>query len=98
MNHPQPLFRERILGHPVDAVSRAQAIGAIVDRALDPTPGAYVCLSNAHTTLLSRDERAFRAAAEGSFLSLPDGMPLAWILRRRGYEATEKVSLPEAPV
>ena len=86
--------RERILGLPVDPVGREQAVGAILRRALDPAPGAYVCLSNAHTTLLSRDLPRFRAAVEGSFLSLPDGLPLARILRRRGYVRTEKVAGP----
>lgn len=78
----------------MDPVGRAQADRAILQRAMDPTPGAYVCLSNAHTTLLSRDLPEFRAAVEGSFLSLPDGMPLARILRRRGHVTTEKVAGP----
>ncbi len=86
--------REWILGLPVDAVGKAEATEAVLDRACDPTPGAYVCLSNAHTTLLSRDIPSFRAAVAGSYLSLPDGMPLAWILRRRGHASTEKVAGP----
>jgi N-acetylglucosaminyldiphosphoundecaprenol N-acetyl-beta-D-mannosaminyltransferase len=92
---PSPTIeRERILGLPVDPVGQQSATLAIVRRALDPAPGAYVCLSNAHTTLLSRDLPRFRAAVEGSFLSLPDGMPLAWTLRRRGHRSTQKVAGP----
>ncbi len=95
MSHPSSIPRERILGHPVDAIGRRGAVRAIIDRALTPTPGAYVCLSNMHTTLLSRDLPSFRAAVEGSFLSLPDGMPLARLLRHRGFGQTEKIPGPD---
>lgn len=94
MRTPPSISRARILGHPVDAVGRAHATRIILERALDPEAGAYICLSNAHTTLLSRDLPAFRSAVEGSYLSLPDGMPLAWILRRRGHRFTQKVAGP----
>jgi len=94
MSHPSGIERESIVGLPVDAVGREGAIRAILRRAMEPEPGAYVCLSNAHTTLLSRDLPLFRAAVEGAFLSLPDGMPLAWTLRRRGHRTTEKVAGP----
>ncbi len=86
--------RERILGHPVDALGREVAIEAILELAVEPRPGAYVCLSNAHTTLLSREHPSFRVAVEGSALSVPDGVPLVWILRRRGHLATEKLTGP----
>src|SRR5207344_3256956 len=81
---------ERILGLPVHPVSKAQAVEAVVRRG-GGQPGAYVCLTNAHTTVESQRSPALRAAVEHAFLSVPDGMPLAWILRRRGHVQTEKV-------
>jgi N-acetylglucosaminyldiphosphoundecaprenol N-acetyl-beta-D-mannosaminyltransferase len=83
---------ERILGHRVDPVSKGRAVDAVVERALDVEPGAYVCLTNVHSTIESRRFPELRAAVDGAFLSVPDGMPLAWILRRRGYSETEKVT------
>lgn len=90
----QPIATRSVLGHRVDAIDTEEAIESIIERALTHSPGAYVCLSNAHTTLLSRDLPAYRAAVAKAFLSLPDGWPLAAILRRRGDPATEKVSGP----
>jgi N-acetylglucosaminyldiphosphoundecaprenol N-acetyl-beta-D-mannosaminyltransferase len=55
-------------------------------------PGAYVCLTNVHTTVESARLPELRAAVDGAFLSVPDGMPLVWILRRRGLMLTEKVT------
>jgi len=73
-------------------VSKTQAVQAVLDQAVTGTPGAYVCLTNVHTTLESRRSPEVRAAVDNAFLSLPDGMPLAWILRHRGHVQTEKVA------
>jgi N-acetylglucosaminyldiphosphoundecaprenol N-acetyl-beta-D-mannosaminyltransferase len=88
----EPSRMERILGHRVDPVSKAHAAEAVVQRAVSREPGAYVCLTNVHTTVESQGSAALRTAADGAFLSVPDGMPLAWILRRRGHADTEKVT------
>jgi N-acetylglucosaminyldiphosphoundecaprenol N-acetyl-beta-D-mannosaminyltransferase len=87
-----PSRTERILGHPVHPVTKAQAVKALVDRAIEGDRGAYVCLTNVHTTVESRHLPDLRAAANDAFLSVPDGMPLVWILRRRGYVRTEKIT------
>jgi N-acetylglucosaminyldiphosphoundecaprenol N-acetyl-beta-D-mannosaminyltransferase len=83
---------ERILGQRVDPVTKARAAGAVVERALSGEPGAYVCLTNVHTTVESQRSAALRTAVDAAYLSVPDGMPLAWILRRRGHIETEKVT------
>jgi N-acetylglucosaminyldiphosphoundecaprenol N-acetyl-beta-D-mannosaminyltransferase len=84
--------RERILGHPVNALSNSEILALIIDRALEGTPGAYLCLTNVATTMLSQKSAQLRAGAEGAYISTPDGMPLVWILRHRGYSATEKLT------
>lgn len=83
---------ERVLGQRVDPVSKARAAEAVVERALVGEPGAYVCLTNVHTTVASRRSSELRAAVDGAYMSVPDGMPLTWILRRRGHIDTEKVT------
>jgi N-acetylglucosaminyldiphosphoundecaprenol N-acetyl-beta-D-mannosaminyltransferase len=83
---------ERVLGQRVDPVTKTQAADAVVRRALAGEPGAYVCLTNVHTTVESQRSAELRAAVDDAFLSVPDGMPLTWILRRRGHIETEKVT------
>ena len=83
---------ERILGQRVDPVGKVHAARAVVERALAGGPGAYVCLTNVHTTVESQHSPALRRATDDAFLSVPDGMPLVWILRRRGHVVTEKVT------
>jgi N-acetylglucosaminyldiphosphoundecaprenol N-acetyl-beta-D-mannosaminyltransferase len=83
---------ERVLGQRVDPVTKSQAADAVVGRGLTGQPGAYVCLTNVHTTVESQRSAELRAAVDRAFLSVPDGMPLTWILRRRGHVETEKVT------
>jgi N-acetylglucosaminyldiphosphoundecaprenol N-acetyl-beta-D-mannosaminyltransferase len=85
-------WSERVIGQRVDPVTKMQAADAVVRRALTGQPGAYVCLTNVHSTVESQRSAELRAAVDDAFLSVPDGMPLAWILRRRGHVETEKVT------
>jgi N-acetylglucosaminyldiphosphoundecaprenol N-acetyl-beta-D-mannosaminyltransferase len=84
-----------VAGYPVEAVSNAQAVQMIVRRALEGTPGAFVCLTNANNVVQSETLPTVREAADRSFLSIPDGYPLAWALRRRGYWWTQKLGGPD---
>jgi N-acetylglucosaminyldiphosphoundecaprenol N-acetyl-beta-D-mannosaminyltransferase len=73
-------------------VSKAEAARLVIGRANQATPGAYVCLTNVHTTVEAHRSPPLRAAVDSAFLSVPDGMPLVWILRRRGHRRTEKIT------
>ena len=73
-------------------MSKAEAARLVIDRANQATPGAYVCLTNVHTTVEAHHSVQLRAAVDSAFLSVPDGMPLVWILRRRDHSRTEKIT------
>jgi N-acetylglucosaminyldiphosphoundecaprenol N-acetyl-beta-D-mannosaminyltransferase len=87
-----PRAHARVLGVPVNPVGKRDAVRAIVDRAEAAPPGAFVCLTNVHTTVEAQSSSQLRSALEAAFLSVPDGMPLVWILRRRGHRTTEKIT------
>jgi N-acetylglucosaminyldiphosphoundecaprenol N-acetyl-beta-D-mannosaminyltransferase len=89
--NPGPVVRERILGHRVDVVDLDSAVEMIVRRARVTGGGSYVCCSNVHATVEGNSDQELRDAAERAFLSVPDGMPLTWILKHRGHRA-ERVS------
>jgi N-acetylglucosaminyldiphosphoundecaprenol N-acetyl-beta-D-mannosaminyltransferase len=40
----------------------------------------------------SQKSEELRLAVEGASLSVPDGMPLVWLLKRRGHPSTEKLT------
>jgi exopolysaccharide biosynthesis WecB/TagA/CpsF family protein len=62
---------------------------------LDSLRGQYICVSNVHTTVMaSRDER-YRAVQNGAALALPDGKPLSFVSRRRGFPEARRVAGPD---
>ncbi|WP_448188442.1 WecB/TagA/CpsF family glycosyltransferase [Azospirillum sp. sgz301742] len=85
---PRPeVPRSEILGTPVSMVSldRAVALSAGWIRARTPT---YVCHLDARSVLAARDDPDVRAAYAGAGLAAPDGMPLVWMGRARGFPVT----------
>jgi N-acetylglucosaminyldiphosphoundecaprenol N-acetyl-beta-D-mannosaminyltransferase len=84
--------RDDVLDVRVDAVDRATAVELIIKRARRGDKGAYVCLTNVHAVVEAQRDSALREACDSAFLSVPDGMPLVWILRHRGRRPVEKVT------
>ena len=84
---------ESIAGCRVDPVSMQEAVEAVVESAKTRLPrGDYVTLTNAYSVVEAQRSRELMAAIENSYLSVPDGTPLVWMMRQRGYSACEKVT------
>lgn len=56
---------------------------------------AYLVQSNAHTIVTAQDDPAYHEAVSTADLSLPDGMPLVWLLRLRGERLPGRVYGPD---
>ncbi|MCX7933650.1 MAG: WecB/TagA/CpsF family glycosyltransferase [Planctomycetota bacterium] len=56
---------------------------------------AYVCVCNVHTVMLAQDDPVYAEAINGAAIATPDGMPLVWALRRRGYPQQQRVYGPD---
>jgi N-acetylglucosaminyldiphosphoundecaprenol N-acetyl-beta-D-mannosaminyltransferase len=54
-----------------------------------------VTLSNVHAVVTAREDVALRAALSEADLVLPDGAPIAWSMRRKGYAQTSRVAGPD---
>jgi N-acetylglucosaminyldiphosphoundecaprenol N-acetyl-beta-D-mannosaminyltransferase len=76
----------------VSALTRQGALDAIATRALART-GGYVCCCNTHTIVESDSDTEFSQVINGSALNSPDGMPLAWVGKSKGY-TVERVTGP----
>jgi len=79
-------------------VSITEEPGGAVHRILDwarRQKSRYVCFANVHMVMDGHDDPAFQAVVNGADLVLPDGMPLVWCLRRRGYPDARRVSGPD---
>lgn len=70
--------RVKVIGVPISAVNMGTALSAIEEGLSDGAArGSYICVSNAHTTVMAHDDPAYLKVQSESFLTLPDGKPLS---------------------
>jgi N-acetylglucosaminyldiphosphoundecaprenol N-acetyl-beta-D-mannosaminyltransferase len=93
---PSPPARY-ILGMRVDATSYPDAVRRIIDWSHEGD-SRYVCVSNVNNVMTAFDDPAFREVMNQADLSTPDGMPLAWGLRRLGIDWAGRVYGPDLTV
>lgn len=83
-----------LLGTRIDAVSWEQAVARIM-RWAAAREARIVCLCNVHSVISARRDPALRAAVDSADLATPDGAPLAWLMRKRGYAEQQRISGPD---
>jgi N-acetylglucosaminyldiphosphoundecaprenol N-acetyl-beta-D-mannosaminyltransferase len=55
----------------------------------------YVCLCNVHSAVTAQSDQGLNSALEQADLVLPDGMPIAWVLRQRGFKDQPRIGGPD---
>lgn len=95
----EPAARQRlpVLDVPIDVVSSA----AVVDRLLQWAvrhESRVVCLCNAHAVVAAGRDAAFREVLVSADLTLPDGAPVAFMLRRMGASGQRRIAGPDLMV
>jgi N-acetylglucosaminyldiphosphoundecaprenol N-acetyl-beta-D-mannosaminyltransferase len=83
-----PLVSTCFVGDLDDA---ADSLGAHAVR----SDGGYVCLCNVHVLSEAMHDPALRRAVEAAVFRFPDGEPVAWLLRRLGFEDARRVGGPD---
>lgn len=86
-----------ILNVRIDVLNLGLAIEQIADWVEGEEPH-YIAVVPAHSIMDAVDDPAFREVLNASDLATPDGMPLVWILRSRGYEYVNRVYGPDLMV
>ncbi len=80
----------RLLGVPVHAIDLMQTKQAILDAVQDDTR-SYICVRDAHGLVRCKSDALLRRIHEDALLVTPDGIPLVWEIRRRGYRWVSRV-------
>lgn len=80
-----------VLGSHVDAVDWPQSVERIIEWA-SKRQSRYVCLCNVHSIVTARRNPRFNRVINGADLAAPDGAPIAWYLRWRGFAKQERIS------
>jgi N-acetylglucosaminyldiphosphoundecaprenol N-acetyl-beta-D-mannosaminyltransferase len=83
----------RVLDSYVDALSWDEAVQRI-NRWARPSESRYVCACNVHSVVNASLDPAFRSVINGADMAIPDGMPIAWSLRKLGFAAQQRIDGP----
>ena len=80
----------RILGIPISTINIAVAVSTILAW-VDTHSSQYICVRDVHGIMLGQNDPALTDIHFRAGLITPDGMPLVWILKARGYKDTGRV-------
>jgi N-acetylglucosaminyldiphosphoundecaprenol N-acetyl-beta-D-mannosaminyltransferase len=86
--------RVNVLGVGVSAITVEQAV-SIIDGWIEAADRQYVCVTGVHGIMESQDHPELRDIHNRAGLVTPDGMPLVWISRMKGYRHVERVYGPD---
>ncbi len=83
-----------VLGSYIDALSWDDALERINAWARR-RESRYVCACNVHSLVTGSLEPAFREIINSADMALPDGMPVAWSLRKLGFPQQQRINGPD---
>jgi N-acetylglucosaminyldiphosphoundecaprenol N-acetyl-beta-D-mannosaminyltransferase len=83
-----------VLGASIDALSWDEALDRIATWARN-RESRYVCACNVHSVVTASLDATFRDAVNRSDMATPDGMPVAWALRRLGFPRQVRINGPD---
>jgi N-acetylglucosaminyldiphosphoundecaprenol N-acetyl-beta-D-mannosaminyltransferase len=86
--------RINILGVGVSAVNTSMALDT-VDEWIARDDRHYVCVTGVHGIMESHRQEAVRNIHNGAGLVVPDGMPLVWLSRLKGFHNVNRVYGPD---
>ena len=89
-------MRERIdiLGTKIDVVSWNSAVDRIIGWA-GRHESKYVCACNVHVVVSAKGDLRLAEALDQADLATPDGMPIAWSIRRAGFPDQQRINGPD---
>jgi N-acetylglucosaminyldiphosphoundecaprenol N-acetyl-beta-D-mannosaminyltransferase len=89
-------YRERqsVIGAPIDVVYWGGAVATLL-RWAAAGERRYVCACNVHSVVTAQRDPALAGAVRDADMVLPDGAPVAWLMRRSGFAAQQRVSGPD---
>lgn len=87
-------IRGIVLGVPVDVLTWSDAVNCIFQWA-QRRESRTVCICDVHSVVLAGRDRTHSDTMRSADLVTPDGAPVAWILRRKGHGAQERISGPD---
>lgn len=87
------LHRTPVIDVPITSTNMADVLGFISEN-LSEIKGEYICVSNAHTTVMAHDDPDYYRVQTESLMSVPDGKPLS-VVGRKMVPTMDRVTGPD---
>lgn len=97
MGNQDHIFKQQkcsVIGAPIDALNWQQVLIRLTNWAA-LKESRYICICNAHSVVSARQDPAFAKAIREADMATPDGAPVAWLMRRRGFISQERINGPD---
>jgi N-acetylglucosaminyldiphosphoundecaprenol N-acetyl-beta-D-mannosaminyltransferase len=86
----------RLLDIPVHAVDYPESLRQIASWVDSKRrPSAYITQTNVYSLVIAQKDKQYKEALSNANLSLPDGMPLVWLLRLKGNHVAGRIYGPD---
>lgn len=85
---------DKVIGTFIDALDWEQSIAKIVQWG-ESRQSRTVCLCNVHSAVTATTDTPLSSALANSDMVLPDGAPVAWMLRRKGNVGQPRIAGPD---
>lgn len=86
--------RVNVLGIGISVLNLQIALDEIAAAIRDRRKG-YICVTGVHGVMEAQDDQNFRRILNNAFLCTPDGMPMVWVGKWRGYPQMQRVYGPD---
>lgn len=87
------LKRVPVIDVPITGTNMSECVEFLA-RHIDELHGEYICVSNAHTSVMAHDDPSYWACQADSLMSVPDGKPLS-VVGRKTIESMGRVTGPD---
>lgn len=87
--------RYGVLGIQVDAIQIPEVIGRIEEWIANRSVSRFIAVTGMHGIVEAQHDTTFKSILSDADLVVPDGMPLVWLGRKRGYPLKRRVYGPE---
>jgi len=86
--------RVNVLGVGISALNLDLAVAKVAE-ALEQKRKGYICVTGVHGVSEAQEDSAFRTILNRAFLNTPDGMPMVWMGKLRGFREMGRVYGPD---
>ncbi|RGS94474.1 WecB/TagA/CpsF family glycosyltransferase [Collinsella sp. AF20-14LB] len=87
------LNRVPVIDVPITGTNMSDCIDFLAEH-INNLHGEYICVSNAHTSVMAHDDPSYWACQAESLMSVPDGKPLS-VVGRKTVDSMDRVTGPD---